>query len=376
MNVAVEPSSRPPAISPPNLRPATLDDLPQIERLAARHNMEQRIHDQWLSLWLNNPLWLRVSKTWITGWVLEDAAGRIVGSICNIPTLYKFQGRDILCSAGRGWVCDHEYRGFALTLMDEYYNQSGVDLFVNNTVSPEAMQTMTAFCMRMPLGDWQSTAYWITGYRQFAATALKARNAPLPGLLAFPAAAVLKIRDVFKVKSLPPAPAGHTIEMTESFDSRFDPFWDELVRQNPNRLLAARDTRTLNWHFAVPMLRKHVWVFTASRNGRLLAYCVLWRQGTRGVMRLIDYQTIDPQTDLLPALLQAALRRCIDNDIFIFEHFGCDIPKLKSLDDYAPYRHKMIGWPFYYQCPDPTLAAQLTNPQVWDPSEYDSDASI
>src|SRR5689334_12534286 len=98
MSAAVEPTSPPQPAAPPNLRNATLNDLPDIERLAAKHNMERRTSQQWLGLWLNNPLWPRVSKTWIPGWILEDPSGKIVGSICNIPTLYKFQGRDLLCS--------------------------------------------------------------------------------------------------------------------------------------------------------------------------------------------------------------------------------------------------------------------------------------
>src|SRR4051794_17149748 len=102
--------------SPPELRTARFEDYPQIERLESSHDLGTPPLDDWRGFWLENPLWTRLQNNWPIGWVLEDAAGKIVGSLLNVPSLYKFQGRDLICANGRGWVVDNDYRGFALWL--------------------------------------------------------------------------------------------------------------------------------------------------------------------------------------------------------------------------------------------------------------------
>jgi hypothetical protein len=93
-------------------------------------------------------------------------------------------------------------------------------------------------------------------------------------------------------------------------------------------------------------------------------------------MRLVDFQTLDPSVDLLSPLLKPALRKCAREKIDILDHLGRGVPKMKSVDDAAPYRQKFPNWPFYYRATDPALAAELAPPAVWDPSSYDGDASF
>src|SRR5262249_49510325 len=121
--------------APPKLRVARFEDYPQVLALESTHNMVTPPREQWRNLWLRNPLWTRFASDWPIGWVLEDAAGKIVGALWNVPSLYYFGGRELVCANGRGWVVGEHYRGFALWLMDEYFNQSGADLFMNTTVN-------------------------------------------------------------------------------------------------------------------------------------------------------------------------------------------------------------------------------------------------
>jgi hypothetical protein len=366
-------------LSPPRLRPARFDDYPQIHQLEAAHLQATLSADDWHRLWLDNPLWPRLGNHWPIGWVLEDEAGRVVGSLGNVPSLYRFGGRELVCANGRAWVVRPEYRGFALWLMDEYFNQPGADLFINTTVNPMAVEAFSTLCARVPLGDWQTIAYWVTGYRGFARKVLQKLRIPLAGALALPAAALLRLKDALFARSLPAAGAEVVIAAAEGFDSRFDRFWEELVRLFPEKLLAGRDSQTLAWHYAIPMRQRRLWIFTAARGGLLRAYGVLnrqdWRQGVRR-MRLVDYQTLEPDADLLPGLLGAALRRCAAEDFYVLEHLGGGLPKMRSLDRCAPYRRRLPNWPFYYHATDPALDAELRRPEAWDPSSFDGDASV
>src|SRR5271155_5816601 len=119
---------------PPKMRFATLDDHEQITRLEASVGMQTRSEDDWRAMWLKNPLWPQIGKDWPIGWVLEDVAGRVVGSVVIVPSLCHFRGRELICATGRSWVMAHEYRGYGLLIVSEYLNYEKADLFVHNNV--------------------------------------------------------------------------------------------------------------------------------------------------------------------------------------------------------------------------------------------------
>ena len=239
--------------SSPQVRIAHFDDYPHIRQLESTYGLCSLPDADWRSLWLDNPLWNRLGNDWPIGWVLEDAAGHIVGSLANIPSLYQFRGRELICANGRGWVVAPEHRGLALWLFAEYFGQPHADLFINTTVNSPSARTFGTTSVRIPLGDWETAAFFVTNYRGFARSALRFMNVPLAGALAYPAAAALRIKDLFKGRSLPDSDASFEIALADRFDSRFDAFWSELLRQNPHKLLGVRDSKTLAWHFAISM---------------------------------------------------------------------------------------------------------------------------
>jgi len=366
-------------IAPPRFRIASLDDYDRIAQLEASQGLGTMPAADWRNLWANNPLWPRLREKWPVGWLFEDAAGRLVGSLVNIPTLYTFRGRELICANGRGWVSTPEYRSYALQLMSEYFDQPGAELFMNNTVALNAAPVLSALSQRVPLGDFQTSAFWVTGYRGFAKKVLQKMFGPAAGLLGDPAAVALWLKDRVSARALPAISNSFSIEFANGFDGRFNAFWKELVAQNAEKLLGVRDSRSLAWHFAFHLRTKRLWIMTATRNGVMRAYGILKRHdGADGIrrMQLVDYQTLEPDEDLLPGLLHGALERCKSENLFALEQVGCGIPKRAGFDTYAPHRHKFECWRFYFQAADPTIRAQLERPEVWDPSTFDGDASF
>ncbi len=378
------------SVSTPLLRTARLEDYQDIQRLGLEHSLDVPSYEDWSGLWLNNPLRVRLGKDFPIGWVLETNGGELVGCMGTAWSRYTFQGETLISAVARAWFAPVEYRGFALELMDEYLNQPGVDLFINNCVSQPAHAAFSQFCAPIPLGQWNSMSYWVTGYRGFAERVLKSARVPLSGLLCYPVSAGLWMKDVTAGKRLHTTSASFAAGSLDRFDSQFDVFWGELVRQNPEKLLADRSAAALSWHFAIPMRKKRLWILTAFRNGQLRAYCTLTRQdhafrlpalthndrqGIRA-MRLVDYQSIEPEVDYLSGLLEVALRRCRKEELYILECLGRNVPKMHVVDEVAPHRAELENWKFYYRASDPNLNAKLQEPMVWDPSAYDGDASF
>ena len=92
------------SLSPPQLRVARFADYPEIYRLESTFFDDSLPPADRRSLFVDNPLWPRVSDTWPIGWVLEDADGRIVGSVNNIPSQYRFGETELICGMNRSFV--------------------------------------------------------------------------------------------------------------------------------------------------------------------------------------------------------------------------------------------------------------------------------
>jgi hypothetical protein len=373
-------SAPPPGpLSTPRLREAGFADYPQIYRLESTFFSDSLPPDARRGLFEDNPLWPRLQDTWPIGWVLEDADGRIVGSVNNIPSSYQLDGNVRICGNGHCWAVLDQYRGYATMLMDEYFNQEHSDLLVSAKVGADATPVWSAYAQRVPIGDWGTAAYAITRYTGFARTALNIKRVPFAGALALPVAASLRLKDALTAKALPDGPRSVEYSEVGGFDARFDAFWRELVEQNPGMLLGARDTDSLRWHYAIPLRAKRLWILIATRNNVIRAYCVLKQHfrptGVRS-MKLVDYQTLDYDTDLLPGLLKLALRRSAAENCYVLEHHGCGLPKMHSFDRLANYRATKPSWSFYYYTDDPALDVRLADPAVWDPSEFDGDSSL
>jgi hypothetical protein len=51
------------------------------------------------------------------------------------------------------------------------------------------------------------------------------------------------------------------------------------------------------------------------------------------------------------------------------------LAKMRAFDELAPYRAVKPAWSFYYLSVNPSLESRLSEPETWDPSEYDGDSS-
>ncbi len=137
----------------------SLDDYEQIAQLESSNGLVSMPRGDWRN-WAQNPLGQASATTGRSAgyWKMPQ---QIVGSLANMPSLYRFRGRERISANGRAWVVDPKYRGFALSLMDEYFNQPGVDLFVD----PPLVRMHRRSARRpMPIGDLQKAAFRVSAF--------------------------------------------------------------------------------------------------------------------------------------------------------------------------------------------------------------------
>lgn len=366
----------------PILREAQFEDFPQIATMADATGFTlPRSFEEWKHLWANNPAYLKAGKSWPMGWVLQSG-DTIAGYLGNIPGVYEFRGRELLCGFGHSWVCDPKFRGHALFLLDRYLRQSGADLVMSNTVNSPSFHLHSQLgAVPVPIGRWDMTAVWITRYPQFLAHQLSRKRIPAARVLAYPAAASLAARDLgARVLLSARRKQGAGVTRAAGFDQRFDRFWSELRVRYSHKLLAVRDSSTLNWHFHYALRDGRVLIFTLTKGSDLVAYAIFVlpkRTPNDPILRLnlADFQSLDGHQGSYYALLDAALRQARRSGIHLvctrgFSASGIDTSSL------APYHNALPNCTFIYKTRDPQLEKVLADPQAWSPSLYDADASL
>lgn len=361
-----------PGVSAIKLRETSFSDHEQIARLTLKHGVNSKSFDEWRHVWANNPEYRR-QPVWPMGWVLEDSHGVVVGTVGNVPLAYELEGRRLVAAAGRSWVVDEQYRGYATVLMERYFRQKGVDLFVNNTINLNAEPAFAAFgSVRVPMGSWNRSSFWITNYVGFAKGALLAKHWRHPALLSWPVAAALYSKDLLK-PGLSASSRG--VKLEPGFDERFDVFWGELKQRRTNVLLGVRDRETLAWHFHHRLLKKQVYVLTVSERNRIVAYMIFLRRDHHefGLKRigLVDYQSLDDDRRVFNPMLAWMLRTCRKEGIDMLEDVGVCMDWLKP-----PHYRDLPSWLFCYKAATKSLAGKLAEKAAWCPTLYDGDATL
>jgi hypothetical protein len=128
------------------------------------------------------------------------------------------------------------------------------------------------------------------------------------------------------------------------------------------------------------LAKNWTWILTLGQGSQLTAYAIFLRQDNpeHGLirMRLVDFQTLHGQNELLRPLLGSALERCRQERIHMLEASGFSPEKQSVINSLSPCGRNLDAWRYFYKAAQPALAERLKDPAVWDPSCLDGDASL
>jgi 3-oxoacyl-(acyl-carrier-protein) synthase/acyl carrier protein len=357
------------------IREASLADYEQIAALAFRNGLGIKTRSEWEHLWIDNPVYKKEAD-WPMGWVAEHSS-EIVGFLGSIPLTYSFKGEEILASGLHAFSLDASHRGYGLILVNRLLQAAPrVEYFVGSTTNANSSKVLDRLGIcRVPVGEWGKSAFWITSYEGFISSAALRKRVPVG--LERCASIGLNTYDKLLKRAWPRQV--HELQRQSTFDERFDLFWAELKAAYPDRLLATRSREILEWHFNFSLAQNRTWVVTHERDSRILAYAIFQRQDSAEInlqrMRLIDFQALPGNLDILPSVLGWALRECRAEGIHMLEAFGFRPEKQRTIDRFAHHRRK-FAWGYFHNIVSAPLQSGLQNSDIWDPSQFDGDASL
>lgn len=368
------------------VRELRLEDYPAVKALNERNGLRTADYTEWSRLWADNPFAAEFRDV-PAGWVLEDRRGAVVGSFCNVPRMYSLGGRTLRSANSMAWAVDTDHRPTGpLLLVREFFSQQNIDLFVNTTPNPAASQIFTAFkAERPPHGQYNRNLMWITRYQRFARAATRRLAWRAATLMQIPIAGGLLAQDLLRrLRSVGQMhrDSGPDVERLDGFDARFDSLWGDLCRQPEPRLRATRDAQSLSWHFGPALQRSEAFILGCpGEDGSSLDGYLIARRKDRPDIGLRRYQIADLQVrcdcpHTIPRLVAEAIRVARSEKAAAIELTGFESAKYQLAAE-IPHRVRQLqSWPFLYKCRDPQLQNELRNPQVWDPSPFDGDATL
>jgi len=363
-----------------SVRVARFDDYESIARLEQLYLANCKTREDWEHLWVDNPV-CQQHPGWPIGWVLENDEKRVVGCVGNVPLSYEFEGRPLVAATSRALVVEERYRSYALSLISHFFRQEGVDLFIDTSVNAKAVAPHKIFgAQRVPVGQCDQTAFWITNNQRFVESFLSRKGLPLAKPLSYPLSAGLQLKHALSEGSVRGHRNGVEVVNCNVFDERFDDFWQKLRASRPHTLLATRSRQLLDWHFGSDLGQNRAWALTISKGEEISAYAILYRQDNEAHglkrMKLADFQSLDGTSEPLAPILFHALEQCRRQDIHVLELSGLSPEKQRVADQLKPHKRGLCAWRFFYKAKDQELAQRLKDPAVWDPCCFDGDASL
>lgn len=360
------------------VREATVHDFTAISEVVRRCGLTPSTYANWLRLWYENPF--RSEVTAPLGWVLENKAQGIVGTLSNIVRMYSYNGEPVRVASASVWAVDSAYTTAALFLARQFFSQKNIDVFLNTTASAAAAEVFKAFrCSEIPDPSYRQVLFWITNYMGFARSALRKLGvAAAPGLT-HAAAMALYGRDVVRRRH----PQFRRIDtcLLGGFDERFNSFWN-LLRNRHARFSAIRTAEALTWHFRPALEDGSVVILAALEATALAGYLIMIRGDDERLdlrrLRVVDLQTARDEPDLVFSLMASALEHATRLGVHVVEVVGFHKSKRGVLEQMSPCRRIYPSCPYLYKvrADRQTLRDALRNADAWDASQFDGDASL
>ena len=375
------------------IRETELRDFDGIQQVCNRNNLtysnfslntkksdfEDTAFHRFSGLWKQNPNWSQFKKVPI-GWVMENASGKIVGTLSNLHSVYMLNGVKIKAGIASSLAVDKEYRGESLALISKFLFQKDVDLVINSTANLKVEKIFKAFkALPVPVAKYDEVLFWIIDYNNFVKQFLEIRSRFKIPLIHYPIAFLLRSLDRLRSKNILKFTTSE-IEEVKPNDKRIDHFWAKLKREQ-DKLLAVRDCATLNWHFK-QSFKNGLTNILAIKDCKdsISGYVILKRRDPSDQSfsryQIVDLQVLSNNDDNILKLLEAAMSHCRLKKIDILEIVGFSEAKRKNFYSLAPYKRKFGCIPFLYKAQKNELKKILAYSALWDPCLYDGDASL
>jgi hypothetical protein len=365
-----------------SVREAKFTDFEEVYAMNRRLGQGTDSTDNWVRLWQDNPAVHTGKAAQRIGWVLMDAQ-KIVGFLGSIPLLYQFQGRTLIVAATCRFAIEQGYRGLSHLLVNSFFRQKGVDLFLNTTATVGAGKMMTALrASPVPQRDYGRVLFWVLQPTQFAEAVLRRASSSrvLSAVMSAPGGLLIRSEAALRRRRPTLSVPGYDVRESslENVGPEFSRFWEERAREAPY-LFAHRTPEILRWHFSAPGSRKTTTVLSCSHDDRLLGYAIIRHDPPQEGFRrslIADLMVKSEDRALIMSLISAAHESSAKAGSHVLEVLGFPQIIRDVCLQANPYWRDYPACPYFYKVRERELQEQLKTEDAWYACPYDGDATI
>lgn len=359
------------------LREATAADAPAVGLLQRSVGFKAHSAAGWRWLFQDNPARAGFSSPPPQGWVLEGEAG-VVGYLGNIPQDYVRDGVPVRAATCSGYVVQEAARGDSLKLLQAWFKQPEVALFLSTTANAES-EDLYRLCKSETPGDdsFRQGLVWVGADRAALREQLHQRQAWLAGPLSWVGAPFARLARRASGKAhVPRHPLARRVRVRDrqAVDDRYDELGAELSRQPGLRL--RRDATTLRWMLSDPDAPPPA-LLEVEQDGALQGWAVCATHhpsdGRARQLRLLDLVVRPGREDLLPALLRAAADHARRTGAGLLYAPPCGAALAQALTSLGAHPHPRSHHSHWLRARKKEETAGFAAPGTWQATGLDGD---
>lgn len=194
----------------------------------------EKVRKHWRKIWSENP---DISVPHF-GWVLEYQ-DEIVGFAGQFLRKYLYKGKTLDCSVAVQWGIVSEFRPFKKLLMDQFFYNNPCNFKIASTASPAASKLFLKYGSKGIPSLGSATIFTIPFNLE---NCVKYGKYPFLDQLLKATSTVLKLRI-----HLSKSPKNVRVTTNNKPVEGIDRFWNNFLKNYPDRLLACRSSTHLKW---------------------------------------------------------------------------------------------------------------------------------
>jgi len=363
------------------IREADFNDEYAVQQLSKRNGLEiENINNTWKQIWKGNKFY---SADWAIGWILEfDSI--VVGFIGNIPRAYSFLGKQWVAGVAHSFVVDKRFRAHTLLLIAEFFKQKHADLLIFSSANSDAESVYRLAKARcIPQKDYHNDLFWIVTPKSFIFSLLRKKglNAFMSVIFSMILVPIIYVEMFLRRRWSNRVSGEIKIEPLSEIGNDINKLWEQLQKENSDRLLSYRDKDALIWQFFNSDKEvKRPLIFTSRREGELVGYALVTRADSPKFrlnrMIITDLVVLSDDKKIIKELMNAIFYYARNINIALLQLVGFPTYIRNPLKPLYPFNHTLPYKPFWYFPINKELQGVLENESIWYASTFDGDSSI
>lgn len=355
------------------LRKVNYSDYNQIKKLHLRNEIKIFDELEWNNFWKKNPIINNNDYKFPIGWVLEKDSN-IIGYLGNIIKEYYLKEKKLFVACSHAWVVDQKYRLNSFTLLNVFFSQKNIDLFITSSPNKISEKVFIKYgAKKLLTKNYDDNFFLILNVDNFLYSYLKYLNKTPSKILKIFLSKLFQALFFGKINYWKKYNFNEKINFLSSFNKSFENFWLE-VKKNNKKLILSKSPSWYNWHIKS---FKNFWITTLYQDNIIKGYAVCCERNNENYhlkrISIIDVVVRENDKKSYLSLLSSSIKKSKELGYHTIDMIGTSEIKRKMFSAFKTFKRKNSNFAFYYYSNNINLMDTLSDENIWDTTLFDGD---